>query len=84
MDLLEYINNNVQEINKMGIWLQIEKVTHKEMTDDMIEIFRNVMLNIPQQHILQDLAYSGAWMLVLLTIGIRMFSRVERSFMDTV
>jgi lipopolysaccharide transport system permease protein len=51
---------------------------------NMIEIFRNAMLNIPQPHLLQGLAYSGAWMLVLLTLGIRLFSRVERSFMDTV
>jgi len=51
---------------------------------NVIEIFRNAMLNIPQQNLLQGLAYSSAWMLVLLTLGIRMFSRVERSFMDTV
>jgi hypothetical protein len=40
LELLEYINNNIQSINKMGIWLQVEKVTRDDMTDDLVEIFR--------------------------------------------
>jgi lipopolysaccharide transport system permease protein len=51
---------------------------------NVIEIFRNAMLNIPMHNLWQGLAYSSAWMLVLLTLGIWMFGRVERSFMDTV
>ena len=48
----------------------------------MVEAFRNALLGgaIPWTGI----AYSAAWMVGLLTIGTYMFSRVERTFMDTV
>lgn len=48
----------------------------------LVEAFRNAMLGgaIPWQ----GLAYSGAWALGLLLVGTWLFSRVERSFMDTV
>jgi lipopolysaccharide transport system permease protein len=48
----------------------------------MVEVFRNAMLDgaIPWW----ALGYSAAWMVLLLTAGVWMFSRVERTFMDTV
>jgi lipopolysaccharide transport system permease protein len=48
----------------------------------LVETFRNALLggSIPWW----GLAYSGVWMLGLLTLGIWLFSRVERTFMDTV
>jgi lipopolysaccharide transport system permease protein len=50
----------------------------------MVELFRNTVLHLPVTHLGSSLAYSTAWALVLLVLGIRVFSRVERTFMDTV
>jgi ABC-type polysaccharide/polyol phosphate export systems, permease component len=48
----------------------------------LVELFRNSILGADVQY--WQLAYSSAWMLVLLFIGMRLFSRVEKTFMDTV
>ena len=48
----------------------------------LVELFRNSILGAEVQY--WQLAYSSAWMLVLLFIGMRLFSRVEKTFMDTV
>lgn len=48
----------------------------------IVELFRNAVLGGSIHWM--GLAYSGAWMIGLLAIGIWMFSKVERSFMDTV
>jgi lipopolysaccharide transport system permease protein len=48
----------------------------------LVELFRNSILGAEVHY--WQLAYSGAWMLGLLLIGIRLFSRVEKTFMDTV
>ncbi len=48
----------------------------------LVEAFRNAMLGAPIPW--WGLGYSAAWALVLLLLGAWMFSRVERTFMDTV
>lgn len=48
----------------------------------LVETFRNAMLGGHIQW--WGLGYSAAWALGLLTIGIYLFSRVEKTFMDTV
>jgi lipopolysaccharide transport system permease protein len=48
----------------------------------LVESFRNAMLDGPLLY--EGLWYAGIWTVVLLSIGIYLFSRVERTFMDTV
>lgn len=48
----------------------------------MVELFRNAVLGGPVR--LWQLGYGAGCAVLLLFIGIRMFSRVERTFMDTV
>ncbi|HSC54401.1 MAG TPA: ABC transporter permease [Phnomibacter sp.] len=62
----------------------ILQLIHYNPVAVVIEIFRNAMLHIPQPHLLQSLLYSIAWTIGLLAIGMRMFGRVEKTFMDTV
>jgi lipopolysaccharide transport system permease protein len=47
-----------------------------------VESFRNSLLGLPVNY--GSLAYAGAWALVMMLLGIWLFSRVERTFMDTV
>lgn len=48
----------------------------------VVEAFRNTMLGLPVSY--AGLAYSACWALGLMAVGVWMFSRVERTFMDTV
>ncbi|TAD85543.1 MAG: ABC transporter permease [Bacteroidetes bacterium] len=50
----------------------------------MVELFRNTVLHLPVANLGFTLAYSTAWAIGLLVLGVRVFSRVERTFMDTV
>jgi lipopolysaccharide transport system permease protein len=79
---VNYPLSALQPLAEKHSWI-LKAITYNPVAN-VIEIFRNSMLNIPQYNLLQGLAYSTAWMLVLLTLGIWMFGRVERSFMDTV
>jgi lipopolysaccharide transport system permease protein len=48
----------------------------------LVELFRNALLGGPFK--LWQMGYSAAFTLVFLFMGIRLFSRVEKTFMDTV
>jgi lipopolysaccharide transport system permease protein len=48
----------------------------------VVESFRNAVLGLPLHF--GGLAYAGGWSVALLALGVWMFSRVERTFMDTV
>lgn len=48
----------------------------------VVESFRNAVLGLPMH--CGGLLYAGAWAIALMAVGIWMFSRVERTFMDTV
>ncbi|MCB8999469.1 MAG: ABC transporter permease [Bacteroidales bacterium] len=47
----------------------------------VIETFRTILLGVGQLNLLY-LGYSTGFMLVLLTLGVILFNRIERSFMD--
>jgi lipopolysaccharide transport system permease protein len=49
----------------------------------IIETFRTILLGVGQMNYFY-LGYSAAFMLVLLVIGVIMFNRIERNFMDYV
>ena len=48
----------------------------------LVELFRNAILGLPVDY--GAMGYGAVWVVALIFIGIRMFSRVERTFMDTV
>ena len=48
----------------------------------LVELFRNAIIGLPVDY--GAMGYGAVWVVALLFIGIRMFSRVERTFMDTV
>jgi lipopolysaccharide transport system permease protein len=48
----------------------------------VVESFRNALLGLPVPY--DGLAYAGGWAVAMMAMGIWMFSRVERTFMDTV
>jgi lipopolysaccharide transport system permease protein len=49
----------------------------------IVETFRTILLGVGQMNFFY-LGYSAAFMLVLLVIGVIMFNRIERNFMDYV
>jgi lipopolysaccharide transport system permease protein len=49
----------------------------------IIETFRTILLGVGHMNYFY-LGYSAAFMLVLLVIGVIMFNRIERNFMDYV
>jgi lipopolysaccharide transport system permease protein len=48
----------------------------------VVESFRNAVLGLPMHY--GGLLYAGGWAVALMALGVWMFSRVERTFMDTV
>lgn len=48
----------------------------------VVETFRNTMLGLPIDF--SGLLYAGGWAVAMMVIGVWMFSKVERTFMDTV
>jgi lipopolysaccharide transport system permease protein len=48
----------------------------------LVEAFRNILLGGPVRY--EMLGYCGLFMIVSLLIGVMLFNKVEKTFMDTV
>lgn len=77
---VNYPLSALEKLNSSHPW--IYKLVQYNPLAALVELFRNALLGGPLQ--LWQLGYSAVWTVVLLLLGIRLFSRVERTFMDTV
>ena len=68
---------SVIENHELAFWLSVNPLT------SIIEAFRYTMLGVGRFEPLQ-LLYSGVFICVVMVIGLLMFGKVEKTFMDTV
>jgi lipopolysaccharide transport system permease protein len=84
VQLLMYLSAVNYPISALAGNPRLQAIVQYNPLAAVVELFRNTVLNLPLPQLGFTLAYSGTWAVVLLVLGIRLFSRVERTFMDTV